>query len=326
MNVITQNPFRILGLTANSTERELQKQIGIIKRYAEIGKSKSFDFDFEFIGDFKRDFDSVTHAASKIEQDHNRLHYALFWFVKNNSFDEIALNKLKEKQTDKAIEIWSKTLKGEVTNKNYSSYLNLATLYMALALKNEQLEIQKLQNGVSLKGSLIHSENLQDFSKLVTGNGVANEPIKISKKFANEVVELLKPYLNKSNGLSTNELISLFNTFPSNIQKYVSAKFTEVPVANIENKIDKTIRKRKDYPEEANKYGEDLYIATKNDISLLKQILGAQDIQFQMIVNKLANELIECSIVYYNYWSEDEGFDPFNNAFKIAKYAKNVLI
>ena len=47
MNIIKQNPFRVLGLLGNSTERELQKQIGIIKRYAEIGKSKSFDYDFE---------------------------------------------------------------------------------------------------------------------------------------------------------------------------------------------------------------------------------------------------------------------------------------
>lgn len=96
MNIIKQNPFRILGLTGNATEKELQKQIGIIKRYAEIGKTKSFDYDFEFIGDFTRNLDEIQQASNSIEQAHKKLLYSLFWFIKNNQFDEIAFNNLKE--------------------------------------------------------------------------------------------------------------------------------------------------------------------------------------------------------------------------------------
>jgi len=160
MDIIKQNPFRILGLTGNATEKELQKQIGIIKRYAEIGKSKTFAYDFEFIGDFTRNSDEIQKASNSIEQVHKKLLYSLFWFVKNNQFDEIAFNHLNERDTDKAIEIWNKTLKEEITSKNYSSYLNLSTLYIALSTIDDQIELQKLQAGISLKGNLIHSENL----------------------------------------------------------------------------------------------------------------------------------------------------------------------
>lgn len=131
MNIIKQNPFRVLGLTGNATEKELQKQIGIIKRYAEVGKSKSFDYDFEFIGDFTRNSDDVQEASNRIEQAHKKLLYSLFWFVKNNPFDEIAFNNLKEKETDKAIEIWNKTLKEEITSKKKLFFLpqSFNTLY-----------------------------------------------------------------------------------------------------------------------------------------------------------------------------------------------------
>jgi len=294
MNIITHNPFRILGLTGNATERELQKQINLIKRYAEVGKSKSFDYDFEFIGDFTRNSDDVQEASNRIEQAHKKLLFSLFWFVKNNQLDEIAFNNLKETETDKAIEIWNKTLKEEITTKNYSSYLNLSTLYIALSTIADQIDLQKLQVGISLKANLIHSESLKDFSKLVTGNGVVNDPIEVSKKFADEVIDLLKPYLNKKKGISTKKLISLFKTFPTSIQKYISAKFTEVPISSIESKIEKTIDKRKDNPRDAEEFGEELYKSTKSDIALLKKVMGASNVQFQMIVNKLANEILQC--------------------------------
>ncbi len=325
MDIIKQNPFRILGLTGNATEKELQKQIGIIKRYAEIGKSKTFDYDFEFIGDFTRNSDEIQKATNSIEQAHKKLLYSLFWFVKNNQVDEIAFNHLKENETDKAIEIWNKTLKEEITSKNYSSYLNLSTLYIALSTFDHQIDFQKLQTGISLKGNLIHSENLKDFSKLVTGNGIANEPIEISKKFVDEVLELLKPYLNKINGISTNDMIALFDTFPASIRKYISAKFTEIPISNIENKIEKALRKRKNNPEDAGEYGEELYKSTKSDIASLNKLMGDSNVQFQMIASKLANEILQCSIDFFNKHRDENGeFDPGDDAIKITKYAESI--
>ena len=325
MNIIKQNPFRILGLTANATEKELKKQIGIIKRYAEVGRTKSFDYDFEFIGNFTRNINEIQQASNSIEQAQKKLIYSLFWFVKNNQFDEIAFNNLKENDIDKAIEIWNKTLKEEITIKNYSSYQNLSTLYLALSTIDNQIELQKLQAGISLKGKLINSENLKDLSKLVTGNGVSINMVDISKKFVDEVIELLKPYLNKTNGISTSDLVSLFNTFPSNIQKYVLSKFTEVPIAAIENKIEKTTRKRKNNPRNAEEYGEELYISTKQDITLLQKLMGSSNVQFQMITNKLANELLQCSIDFFNTLRDGGSeFDPGDDALKVAKYAKSV--
>jgi hypothetical protein len=45
-----------------------------------------------------------------------------------------------------------------------------------------------------------------------------------------------------------------------------------------------------------------------------------------LITNKLANELLECSIIFYNYWVDNgiNNFDPYDDANKIAKYAKSI--
>ena len=83
----------------------MQKQIAIIKRYAEVGKTVSFDYDFEFIGEFTRNPDEIQQASNRIEQAHKKLLYSLFWFEKNTKFDEIAFNNLKENEIEKAIEI-----------------------------------------------------------------------------------------------------------------------------------------------------------------------------------------------------------------------------
>jgi len=307
MSIVKQNPFRVLGLTGNSSERELQKQIGIIKRYVEIGKSKTFDYDFEFIGDFSRKLEDIQKAASQIEQAKNKLHYALFWFISNSKYDEIALTNLKDQNIEKANEIWEKTVRAEISNKNYSSYLNLSTLYIALSTIDGKLDIQKLQKGIDLKGIMINSISIKDFSKLVTGNGFDIDATDISKKFIDEIIELLKSYLNKKNGISTKELISLFSSYPKNIQNYLSGKFTEVPLSNIENKIEKSIGKRKKSPKEANKYGEELFKTTKTDINLLKKLLGGDNLQFQVIANKIANEIIQCSIEFFNKFREENG-------------------
>ncbi len=325
MNIIRHNPFRVLGLLGDATERELQKQIGIIKRYSEVGKVKSFDYDFEIIGSLNRTPDEIQQASNKIEQSHKKLHYSLFWFIEHTPLDEIAHNNLRDRNIEKAIEIWDKALKNEVTSKNFSSYLNLSTLYLAISTSTSLISLHKLKRGVLLKGQLIHSKSFNDLSKHVMRSETIMDPLETSKSFADEIIELLKKYLNKNGGISTHDLISLFNSYPQSIQKYVSAQFTEAPFSNIETKIEKAITKRKNNPNNAEEYGEELYKATKSDLLLLKKLIGENNIQYEMLANKLANEVMQCSIDFFNELRDSNDYDPGDDAVKVAKYAKSIV-
>jgi hypothetical protein len=53
-------------------------------------------------------------------------------------------------------------------------------------------------------------------------------------------------------------------------------------------------------------FGNELYNSTKDDISLLKSILGTKDIKFISISDKLANEILQCSITLFNLYHETE--------------------
>jgi hypothetical protein len=110
MNLIINNPYRILGLPITATEREIAKQINTLATYAEMGKVKSFDTDFPFLPSVTRTPEAIDEAKKQIEQSESKLLYTLFWFWKNNSADELALEVLKEGNTSKAIAIWEKSV------------------------------------------------------------------------------------------------------------------------------------------------------------------------------------------------------------------------
>ena len=325
MNAVKNNPYRTLGLFGNSSEKELQKQIATIKRFAEVGKTKAFDYDFPFFGEVVRSTEKVQEAASKIEQAKNKVHYALFWFLNSGHIDEAALNNLKDGHIEKATEIWEKTLKDStVTVKNFAAISNLSTLQLGIVTYNGSFDPEKFAASIELKGKLIMSDACDSFIKTVIGEGISINRETILKEFADEVMQIIKPYLNKPNGIKSSQLISAFNSFPNEIRQYVSGKFTDRPINNIENQIEKTKQKRDDNPNDAEEYGEELYKNTKEDLVFLKNVWGANNVQYQMIANKLANEILQCAIEFFNELQGNNDFDPGESAMKVMKMAKAI--
>lgn len=325
MNAVKNNPYRTLGLFGNSTEKELQKQIATIKRFAEVGKTKAFDYDFPFFGEVVRSTEKVQEAASKIEQAKNKVHYALFWFLNSGHIDEAALNNLKEGHIEKATEIWEKTLKDStVTAKNFAAISNLSTLQLGIVTYNGSFDPEKFSASIDLKGKLLLSEVFNNFVSTVIGEGISINRDIILKEFADEILQIVKPYLNKPNGIKSSQLISAFNSFPNEIKQYVSGKFTDRPLNNIENQIELTKQKRDDNPNDAEQYGEELYKNTKEDLVFLKNVWGSNNVQYQMIANKLANEILQCAVDFFIEYRDSDEYDPGESAMKVMKMAKAI--
>jgi len=110
MNLIHNNPYRILGLPITATEREIAKQINTLATYAEMGKTIVLESDYSFLDSIERTPQAIEEAKKQIEQQENKLLYSLFWFWKNNSADELALEVLKDGNINKAISIWEKSV------------------------------------------------------------------------------------------------------------------------------------------------------------------------------------------------------------------------
>lgn len=326
MNAVIDNPFRILGLLANCSERELVRQVSTISRYADIGKSVESENDFGFIGELTRTTESVKAAAAKLEQPAKKLHWSLFWFINATHFDDTAFGHLRTGNPQKAAEIWSLVIKDKtITKNNYSSALNLSTLQIGLATGRQRFDLELFKGGVRLKGRFLESEAFTSFVELAVGHNAPASRERASNEMADELLHIVKPFLDKPNGLSTKQFMSAFSSFPADTNTYLSSKFTRGPVSRIETAVEETKTSRVEDPANADSYGFELYENTQGDLSTLVSVIGSGSVQYQILVNRVAQEILQCSIDYFNEHVEDydlESEDPGPAAMGLMELAR----
>ena len=326
--MINQNPFCVLGISPTASEREIQKQVTKTTRFAEVGKQILFDTDFPFLGELKRDKESISIASSAIEQPINRLLHSLFWFWNANHIDAAAFDNLSKDNTDKAIEIWEKVVKdGDVSLKNLSCLFNLKSLYVAQSLKDNSIDSKLFIQGVLLAGKFLNHSELDSYTKQIVGEhvNVSNEELEI--KYITSIYSTVKPFLKKKNGITTDDFLSGFATFSKKSKEHISAKFTGDPIKKIEDQINTTSELREQNPIEALSFGETLYKNTKSQLESLSKILGQEDLKYQMLANKLANEILQCGIDFFNKVREEdkEVDEDGKKVLKLCKLAKKIV-
>jgi len=510
MNFINNNPYRILGLPLTASEREIAKQINTLSTYAEMGKKKSLETDFPFLTPIDRTPHSIEEAKKQIEQSESKLLYSLFWFWKNNSVDELALEVLKEGNTNKAIGIWEKSVfankyklykpvilyenliassshfndtddeshllkkngeeyiverkkedsysiptafcdltfdsnwtiecdtrwidgvdnesygivfgreKGSyyffgisgsdsfmyckyndwtftplikwkdtpkfnkwgvnnlkiekvenifnffvngvhvdswqaepffgnyfgfkvtkkqknsfrnfkfcklvedeiygegihVSTKNFSNIKNLSILYLSLATKNGTLQLDYFKKGIALAKNFFSNENIEDYSKLIAGERYIYNSEKILHFYINDVIDSLKNYLDKTDGISTSQLINAFSTFPVEAKQFLSNRFVAKQIQNIDKEIEVAQAERKRTPSTATDTGKKLVSNTKADIIFLRNVLGDNDFQYQIIGDKLSQAIVQCGIDAFNYCKDVKNEIDYAKAIK----------
>jgi len=316
MKIIHKNPYRIAGILSNATERELQKQKTRIKAFAKVGKEIKSDYDFQILESISRTEDSVNKAFSSIEQNQDKINYAFFWFINASPFDNTAIEYLKNGDNDKASEIWEKvTNDKDVNTKNFSAFNNLGTLKL---LGSNKLEIK---SGIESKIKLIESDFFKDFV-----HSVADETFTIDsqKQSENLISELLTHFKNH---FSSSETLQLFSGCNGSTQSYLSQKFTEEPIQNIESQIESCKKRRKNNSAKAYEFGLKLYTSTKKDLSLLKSIISDSDLKYKTIADQLANEIMQCGIDYFNESQDnDSSEDYLEQAQKLTRLADTIAV
>lgn len=325
MNIILNNPYRILGLPITASEREIVKRINDLETYVEMGKPKNFDSDFLFLSSFQRTPETIREASNRIEQPDSRLLYSMFWFWRNNSTDELVFDLLKDSKYEKAIGILEKSINQENTSRKiYSNTKNLFILYLALAT-NGSINSDYLSKGLYFASEFFSYGFLAEFIQIILGDKAVIDTEKTLRSFIDEVLQSVKPYLKRDNGNNAQIYLKAFNFFPDAIYKYSIANFISEPLYNINTDISKTVKKRTDDPQNANQYGEELFDNTIDDLEHLNTLLPDSDLQYQMIADKLANEILQCSIDFFNKCHDDDDFDPGEDALRIAESASSIV-
>lgn len=88
------NPFRILGLKHDATDKEIAKRVSDLLVYAEMGKKPKYETDL-FFGEINRTIENIRDSAKKLENPNQKLYYTLLWFIELNELDKTFLNYLR---------------------------------------------------------------------------------------------------------------------------------------------------------------------------------------------------------------------------------------
>ncbi len=323
MDPIRENPFRVLGLLANASEREIVRQVAKFTRFAEIGKPLTSDNDFPALGLLHRDLDAVKEAASRIEQSKNKLHWGLFWFVCVDDIDEVALNHLRGGDLIKAVEIWSLPLsKKEISRRNFSSAMNLSTIELGEAIVKTSFDPVLFGKAIRTKGQLLMSEAFGDLVSAITKANSAMLRDDAISGIIDETLGLAKPYLGKKDGLSFSRLLLALNQFPKTAQDELKRKFTDGPIHRIDKEVERAAKLRQEKPTKADTIGFGLYIQAEPELTTLKDVLGEDALQHRAAANKVANEILQCSIDFFNEHHDDDDLDPGPQAIKLVNLAR----
>jgi hypothetical protein len=316
MELIQNNPYRIAGILSNATERELQKQKTKIKAYSKVGKDIKSDYDFQILSKLDRTEDSIDKAFSNVEQNQDKVNYALFWFLNASPFDNTAIEYLKNGDEEKALEIWEKvTQNKEVNSKNFSAFNNLGTYKL---LSQSQTDIKE---GIEAKIKLIESEYFESFVHSVADETYTIDNQKQAEKLIDELLTQFK------NQYSSSETLQLFSGCNGTTQKYLSKKFTEEPLHKIESQIESCKKKRKAEKGNAYEFGLRLFTNSKDDLSLLKSLLGTNDLKYKAVADQLANEIMQCGIDYFNESQENDSSDNYlESSQKLTKLADSIAV
>lgn len=314
MKQITNNPYRIIGILSNATAKEIQARKGKITAYAKVGKQISSEFDYTFLEIIEKDQNIIEKSFSAIQQSKEMLNHSLFWFINTNSFDDTALKYLTNGDKDKAAQIWEKvTFDKDVTSKNFSCFNNFGTLKLL------GTTLAEIQQGIDAKVKLIESSHFKTFVELVAGDAFLYDSQNQLIYFVDEV------FLQFNGKYTVSSILKLFKNCNDATKKYVSEKFTETPFQNIETAIESTKKKRNQSQIEAFKFGNQLYNDCKSNLELLKTLIGAHDLKYQLIADNLAKEIMQCGIDYFNESQDNESTENYlENAMQLNQIAISI--
>jgi hypothetical protein len=328
LQLIHQNPFRILGLPITATDREITKRVGDLGIYVEMGKQIEYNSDNYFPIKPVRTTKSVLEAKQKIEQPEDKLFYSLFWFWEhsNNTTDEMAFYELKNGNVDKALSFWNHETTNEISSQNNSNFKNQSVLQLGLSTSKSLLGKNHFLNSITLSGYFHESKYYNEYATQVLKYSKKSNSKKLVSQYVDEVITSVKNSISpkKSNHKITHaELLNHFNVYSESIQSELINKFSGNSIHSIESEVTKAIKLRKKDSSTANKTGLNLYKITKNDLEHLLNVLSKTDLKYQLIADKLAEELIDCSIAYFNKF-RDTKINPGNDALKLAILAKEI--
>ncbi|MSS17439.1 hypothetical protein [Sodaliphilus pleomorphus] len=297
MDILQKNPYRLLGVYANSPTKERMANHNKLKAFLKVGKQVSYPLDLpQYLTSIDRDEATIAEAESKLTLPKDQLHYALFWFVNVTTLDSVAFKHLVAGKIEEAKAIWMK--------KTCAS--SLQNLTVCALIQND------FSTALSQAEQLYGNSNyLNELVTEITGGGENVDATALAFDFLDTL----------ATEVDTSTLLTSITN--SSWRAHIAEKAVKPLVEAIQNAIDVAKKSRNKGPQARLKAGLSLKEATRDPLLQLQKMLPAGDLQYQLIADKLGKEILQCGIDYYN---DSEEPDAAIKAMELQKYALSIVV
>lgn len=293
MNLLNQNPYRILGVLTNSSTKERVANQSKAQAFLKVGKPVSSPLDLpEILPPLTRTPEAIEKAMSQLSLPHEQLRFAQFWLVKVTAIDDIALEHLYSGNIKKATDIWSK-------KKTISSLHN--SIVCALMQAEYTTAITLFEE--------LYSYPYQEIATTLVGDGVHIDTHQMAQTFLDSLceeidVQLIIPHLRKK---EWRQYLS-----ERTIQPLIDELLAEVGRAKKANGVSANLRA-----------GQNLMMQAKSKLPVLRELLSESDMQYQVVADEVGLQILQCGINYYN---GSEALDAAPNAMRLQRYAHSIVM
>ena len=297
MNILRNNPYRLLGVYSISPTKERLANHNRMKAFLKVGKSVSFPLDMpQYLSSINRTEASVADAEAKLTLPKDQFLYAQFWFIKTTPLDEVAFNHLFAGEIKKAEEIWQK-------RECLSALQNL--IVCALIRNKYDFAIEYAED---LYGN---TQYLNQFVSTIIGTGGNFDVSSLAFSFLDILCD----------EISASKLLHFITN--SSWKEHIGEKAVKPLVDSIQEAINIAQKTKEKGSNARLNAGEELRKKTRNAILQLKGFLSTEDLQYQMIADKLGLEILQCAIDYFN---DSEEPDAAHKAMSLLRYAKSIVV
>ena len=294
--IILQNPFRILGVYANSAKRDVVANKGKAAAFLKVNRPVEYPLDLKGILPLlSRTLDMMSEAESHLTISKEQIKYAQFWFLKMTPLDDVAFNHLIAGDMTSAEEIWSK-------QESLSSLQNKMVCFL--------IEDKP-------RAAVMAAEKLYEkFGDTYINKVDANCTLQMTG------TDLLHQFLDSlGEEIGFPKLIGLVNG--EEAKGYIRSNTIGPLISKISSEVERTKKVDHKNPQARIEAARKLVTNTREPFTQLKNILLSTDSQFQMIADKLGLEILQCGIDYFNNSDDD---NKHETAMKMQKYAQSVVI
>ena len=295
--IINRNPYRVLGVYANSPARERVANADKLRKLLRVGRAVMFPLDLEqLLPTLKRKEDDVAEAESKLTLPKERVRYAQFWFVKVTPQDKVAFNRLTTGDVDGAIEMWAKA-------DNASSLQNRV---VSLLIKGELGEAVRCAESLygSFSGTLVRD---------VLGDTALTDTDEIDKDFIGTLCEEagfdnVLPHVHRKEWLD-----------------YLKDGAVDSLAGKLRAAVEEATGTRGNDPDARLSAGEKLGRRAGPLLKKIARLIPKEDMRYQTVADSVGLEILQCSIDYYNA-SQDQIRDKVRNTMELLKKARSMVV